>query len=498
MAPKLLSDTWERWAPAVTYLINQQFLPIHDHEKFQSYINSELKKGNSIRLDDYGCQFIIDLIETSPGKCDIVAFSVVKFFQHSLTGGEVITELPANYPRDSDHVELIRGMETVSIARSGNIQPMCCREGWMKASQKDFRHPRAIAETSRQKIVKVATERKIQTLKLTQMEPERKSPAAKTGDLEVNDELNRNLSALCKKAATLLASKGEYKTTTVDENISTQDAISFISKVIDDLQHWAPSGPFHQARHKGLSKKVTPLKPRVKIKQRHSQEKLQLESEVRRITEEKEQLEKINGDLKSDVELFRSRAKDAKQELEQLTGQNSADANGEELAENSAHQSTTQLQEAFQQPKEIQGHAELDSKDEQIDAAFFDEDELEDELEKAFAEELGKTAKNEDAASKESGKLRHVSQLETELQTTKDALKNKTEELALATEQHARELVEAGGSKEKCRCKNKEAYVESLEEHVEKLRGTMEDVLRHVSTYQGRKRRRTEGPDFEY
>ncbi|KXH48310.1 hypothetical protein CNYM01_08938 [Colletotrichum nymphaeae SA-01] len=43
----------------------------------------------------------------------------------------------------------------------------------------------------------------------------------------------------------------------------------------------------------------------------------------------------------------------------------------------------------------------------------------------------------------------------------------------------------------------KEAYTVSLEKQLEELRGTMEGVLGRVSVYQGKKRRRTEGPDFQ-
>ncbi|KAJ5018845.1 hypothetical protein K4K57_003208 [Colletotrichum sp. SAR 10_99] len=496
MAPQLLSDAWERWAPAVTYFMRQELLPIRDRAHFQRCIGSKLEKDNSIRLDVFGRQFIVDLIETSPDKSDIVAFSIIKFLGHRLTGGEVVTELSANHPRASDHVELIPGMET----------------DWMKNSQKDDRHPRAIAETSRQKIVKVARERKIHALKLPPSEPKEESSMTSTEDLGTNVELSRNLSALCKKAATLLASKGEHKATTFEENISTQEATSFISKAIDDLQHWAPPGPFDQAQRDKPSKKETSSKSTVKAKQNHSQEKLQLESEVRRITEEKEQLEKLNADLREDVELSRSRAKDAEERLRQLTGQHSGDANGEGSAENSAHQFTGQLQEACQHHKDrqeiIHKHVSEEGQDSPqspsddvtddeelvMNDDSFDEDALSEEL----AKELRFMAKGEDVARKESGKQLRVSQLERELETTKESLKNKTDELASATEKHAKELIEAGGNKEKCRCKDKEAYVESLEEHVEKLRGTMEDVLRDVSTYQGRKRRRTEGPDFKY
>ncbi|OHE91286.1 hypothetical protein CORC01_13401 [Colletotrichum orchidophilum] len=43
----------------------------------------------------------------------------------------------------------------------------------------------------------------------------------------------------------------------------------------------------------------------------------------------------------------------------------------------------------------------------------------------------------------------------------------------------------------------KETYTVSLEKQLEELRGSMEGMLGRVSVYQGKKRRRTEGPDFQ-
>ncbi|KAK1624713.1 hypothetical protein BDP81DRAFT_474826 [Colletotrichum phormii] len=43
----------------------------------------------------------------------------------------------------------------------------------------------------------------------------------------------------------------------------------------------------------------------------------------------------------------------------------------------------------------------------------------------------------------------------------------------------------------------KEAYTVSLEKQLEEMRGNMEGMLGRVSVYQGKKRRRTEGPDFQ-
>ncbi|KAJ5003681.1 hypothetical protein K4K48_011440 [Colletotrichum sp. SAR 10_66] len=144
--------------------------------------------------------------------------------------------------------------------------------------------------------------------------------------------------------------------------------------------------------------------------------------------------------------------------------------------------------------------------------------------EKASAGKSKKIVKQEEQLTEQIEEEVGYQELKSDLDTTKTALKEKTNELAAAKKKYAEELQKAEGSKEKCRCKDKESYLESVEEHVENLRGTMEDVLskdrgaysagaeehgenmrgtmekalKHVSIYQGRKRRRTEGPDFEY
>ncbi|TQN64317.1 hypothetical protein CSHISOI_11106 [Colletotrichum shisoi] len=47
------------------------------------------------------------------------------------------------------------------------------------------------------------------------------------------------------------------------------------------------------------------------------------------------------------------------------------------------------------------------------------------------------------------------------------------------------------------KCEDRNTYTLSLEKDVEEMRGVMEGVLSRVSVHQGRKRRRTEGPDFK-
>ncbi|KAF3801932.1 hypothetical protein GCG54_00015154 [Colletotrichum gloeosporioides] len=144
--------------------------------------------------------------------------------------------------------------------------------------------------------------------------------------------------------------------------------------------------------------------------------------------------------------------------------------------------------------------------------------------EKASAGKSKKFVKQEEQLTEQIEEELGYQELKSDLKPTKGVLKEKTDEAASAIKRHAEKLQKAEGSKEKCRCKDKESYLESVEEHVENLRGVLEDVIRNdrspwsasaeesdvimrdtmekalsrVSIYQGRKRRRTEGPDFEY
>ncbi|KAI8309377.1 hypothetical protein K4K61_001708 [Colletotrichum sp. SAR11_59] len=144
--------------------------------------------------------------------------------------------------------------------------------------------------------------------------------------------------------------------------------------------------------------------------------------------------------------------------------------------------------------------------------------------EKASAGKSNKIVKQEEQRTEQIEEELGHQELKSDLKQTKGALKKKTDEAASAMKRHAEELQKHEGSKEKCRCKDKESYLEGVEEHVENLRGVLEDVIRNdrsewscsaeesdvimrdtmkkalsrVSIYQGRKRRRTEGPDFEY
>ncbi|KAI8186057.1 hypothetical protein K4K51_010830 [Colletotrichum sp. SAR 10_75] len=88
-----------------------------------------------------------------------------------------------------------------------------------------------------------------------------------------------------------------------------------------------------------------------------------------------------------------------------------------------------------------------------------------------------------------------ASDLESKLDAMKAAITDKTDEMASLEKEWSAKVAEADGMKR--RYHDKDAYITNLETKLEELRGTMENVLGQVSMHQGRKRRRTEGPDFQ-
>ncbi|KAH0433726.1 hypothetical protein CcaCcLH18_05713 [Colletotrichum camelliae] len=92
------------------------------------------------------------------------------------------------------------------------------------------------------------------------------------------------------------------------------------------------------------------------------------------------------------------------------------------------------------------------------------------------------------------------------LMESEETLSDKTSKATLEVENIKKEMQEvkkkytekvaATANMEK-RFHDKDTYTENLETKLEELRGTMENVLGQVSVHQGRKRRRTEGPDFQ-
>ncbi|KAI8300843.1 hypothetical protein K4K59_001322 [Colletotrichum sp. SAR11_240] len=88
-----------------------------------------------------------------------------------------------------------------------------------------------------------------------------------------------------------------------------------------------------------------------------------------------------------------------------------------------------------------------------------------------------------------------ASDLESKLDAMKAAMTDKTDEMASLEKEWSAKVAEADVMKR--RFHDKDAYITNLETKLEELRGTMENVLGQVSMHQGRKRRRTEGPDFQ-
>ncbi|KAH0433728.1 hypothetical protein CcaCcLH18_05715 [Colletotrichum camelliae] len=577
MPLNLLPGVAEKWAPAIACLNEEEKFPISGPEALQKILRSTPQVGGTISMRFESRSFFIDLVEVSPSNVGIVALSVIKFSTIGtprMLGGTVITERYAGHPKAADHRELILGMEVLTIQPYGTISARCCREDWM-AGRGLGRFPTARAQSLRQRIIRIATERMLRA------------------NATAREELNAELDALYKKVSTFLASKDNFKLLDVEEQITTKKAISSIGKAIDDLHHLAAADAVNQARGDHQSKEANapakmndeqhiPPAQHVKYlqtnrneihelklalqakdeeirttKQSHSQVKAQLASENQRLIKLNHQLLLANVELKEDVEVFRLQAKEAEGKAKRLAGRLSNADTETELARDRALEVSNELEEAQQQLKKTRDESRnlcltsgrnIMDKDKQIRKLEQQLTKLEEQTqqnsregipeeklkatEKTSADEFKKIAGLEKQPAEQFedhfGELfkveDEISLLKSDMDTTKAALKEKTDELPSAIEQHPKERQKAEETREKCRCKDKESYLESVEEHVENLRGTLEDVLskdrgaysvgaeqhdgnlresmekalKHVSIYQGRKRRRTEGPDFEY
>ncbi|KAI8207370.1 hypothetical protein KHU50_010656 [Colletotrichum sp. SAR 10_65] len=488
---------------------------------------------NTIQLRHGSRLFHIDLVESPTDNFDVVAISVIKHSTNEkakLLGGTVITDRFADHPNAADHRELVLGMEVFDISPDGNISAQCCEEAWMACREMGLAST-VKAHTLRQRIVAVATERMLKAKKVAQAVS------------------NAELHALCKK----LASEYNYELVCDDKQISTKESHSQVK-----AQLASENQRLVKLNHQLLLANVE-LKEDVEIFRLQANE---AERKAKRLTGRLSNAE-------TETEFARDRVLEVSNELEEAHKQlkktrdesrNLCLTSGRNIMDKDKRirkleQQLTKLEEQTQQ-NSTEGIPELGNKLEITEKASAAkskkstklDEQLADQFEDYYAElfeavpEFRWLKRNPESSENASaGKSKKIvkqeeqlteqfeeevgyQELKSDLDTTKTALKEKTDELAAAKKKHAEELQKAEGSKEKCRCKDKESYLESVEEHVENLRGTMENVLskdrgaysagaeehgenmrgtmekalKHVSIYQGRKRRRTEGPDFEY
>ncbi|EQB52933.1 hypothetical protein CGLO_07403 [Colletotrichum gloeosporioides Cg-14] len=548
MPCELCTGTWERWSTVFNHFNDEAELPILDREyPFHDKVAFEkcLTWGDVISEDVEYHSVIIHLVEISSRKFDIIAFSVMRQTRNGrLLGGEVVTELPSNQPKFFNYDESIPGMGIVRFDEKGKVIRTFIKPGWL-VPYVSGSNAKANANKSEETIIQIAKERALwmqqnassleavsqfgNEVETHQARHREHDEALNSSKKEIN-ELKEMLKAREDEIKTMKQSHSQVKTQLESENQRLQTSNAKLQQDFDVLRRRA------QDAEEGL-KRLTAQLSDAKTEMQLARDCIGQVNKIRGATYE--QLEKERNEFKKFC---------------LITGGEVAEKDSQIL---NLQQQPTRLQEQPPKPKqrliikrpipslprlskeESKSDGALDSTDtsdarvkgskndreamsglkgelEEIENALLHKSDKIVQLEKQLAQYLGIIKNNAYTAMQSSDKHHQLVHLEKELETTRQELKSKTDELASATEKHAQELKEAGGTEGKCACKDKEAYLDSVEGHVESLRGAMEEVLskdkehrenmrgtmeialRRVSTFQGRKRRRTEGGDFEY
>lgn len=554
MPRKLLSGTWERWSTVFNHFNDQAELPIldreypfHDEVAFENCLNYTWEDVISEDVEYHSVTIhlveISSVVETSSCECDIIAFSVTRKTRNGrLLGGEVVTELPSNQPKFFNYDESIPGMGIVKFDEKGKVIRTFIKAGWLVAYVSGS-NAKANANKSEETIIQIAKERALwmqqdassleaefQFEGVTHQARHREHDEALNSSKKEIHELKEMLKAREDKIKTMKQSHLQVKAQLESENQRLQTSNARLQQDFDALRRRA------QDTEGGLQRLTDRLSD--------DKTEMQLATDCIRQVEKirfatYEQLEKERNEFKKfchmtggEVADKDSRIRDLQQQLTRLQEQppkskqrlviklpmpssshlskeegrhggalDSIDAsNGKGNSLTSGRDEVSSLKNELEETKN-----DLLNKSDKIV-----------QLEKQLAQYLSIIKNNAYTAMQSSDKHHQLVHLEKELETTRQELKSRTDELASATEKHAQELKETGGTEGKCACKDKEAYLNSVEGHVESLRGAMEEVLskdkehrenmretmeialRRVSTFQGRKRRRTEGGDFDY
>ncbi|KAL3299793.1 hypothetical protein RB213_009363 [Colletotrichum asianum] len=585
MPLNLLPGVAERWAPAIVYLNEKERFPISDPEALQKILHSIPQMDGTIQIRLGSRLFFIDLVKMSPSNVDIVALSVTRHCtigKPRILSGTVITERFAGHPKAADHRELILGMEVLTIQPYGTISAQCCKEDWMDVREMD-RDSTVRAQNLRQRIVRIATERMLRAKSIAQKESNAELHAlcAKVSTFLASKDnyklLDLDEQISTKKAISSIGKAIDRLHHLVVPDAAHQSSHSEVHELKLALQakdeeirttrrsHSQVKAQLASENHRLIQRNHQLLLANVELKENIEVFQLQAneaEGKAKRLTGRL-------SDAETETELARDRVletsnelKDAYQQLKKTKDEsrNLCLTSGRKIMDKDKQirkleQQLTKLEEQTQQ-NSTERIPELEEELEATEKAPADElkkstkldkqlaDHFEDyyaELfkavpefrwlkrnpessEKASAGKSNKIVKQEEQRTEQIEEELGHQELKSDLKQTKGALKKKTDEAASAMKRHAEELQKHEGSKEKCRCKDKESYLEGVEEHVENLRGVLEDVIRNdrsewscsaeesdvimrdtmkkalsrVSIYQGRKRRRTEGPDFEY
>ncbi|KAJ0385578.1 hypothetical protein COL922a_006077 [Colletotrichum nupharicola] len=528
-------EAWRRWKDVIHHLSKPPYdFPASNQDEFSLVLRMFSGTGTTFRISHDRWKFVIDLLRIGNDIIDIVAITVIAHtIQDERHNGFVITKACRVHFNKDTKSPGSPELKWHMVTSGGEAYHHCCDKECIGPDRVNKR--KLNWESTRLNIIQKAFEQEVLELRRNgkKLEQRNSKKASSAQDQSLRNQIQEQLHQLAESAHEIERQRGNNHIMT-DEIARLRDQGSIMAEEIVDLRGQlkgaGKQGDLpnqHMTRHQRLQARFEEV----------SRENGRLKSEVHQLTETNEGLKGSKLQLSSYNAEMRARSEERKKSHEEL-----------EAARTQLKDRTKRLgkeirltQNRLEEVKGVSKELKTDKAQLKLDLVNAEDHNrlLESEvyfsrikeqksfdMQTKYISDLEDKMKHKDALIKqlqqnilcaqpqtpkhasmpgreELERQRHISReaherasdLESKLDAMEAAMADKTDEMASLEKEWSAKVAEADGMKK--RYHDKDAYITNLETKLEELRGTMENVLGQVSMHQGRKRRRTEGPDFQ-
>ncbi|KAI8239280.1 hypothetical protein K4K55_002043 [Colletotrichum sp. SAR 10_96] len=528
-------EAWRRWKDVIHHLSKPPYdFPASNRDEFSLFLRMFSGTGTTFRISRDRWKFVIDVLRIGNDIIDIVAITVIAHtFQDERHNGFVITKACRVHFNKDTKSPGSPELKWHMVTSGGEAYHHCCDKECIGPDRVNKR--KLNWESTRLNIIQKAFEQEVLELRRNgkKLEQRNSKKASSAQDQSLRNQIQEQLHQLAESAHEIERQR-ENNHIMTGEIARLRDQGSIMAEEIvylrgqlkaagkqDDLPNQ------HMTRHQRLQQKFEEI----------PLENGRLQLEVHQLTETNKGLKGSNLQLSSYNAEMRARSEEKKKSHEELEAARTQLKDRTKRLGKEIRHTQNRLEEVKGVSKELKAEkAQL-----KLDLVIAEDHNrlLESEvyfsrineqkrfdMQRKYISDLEDKMKHKDALIKqlqqnilraqpqtpnhasmpgreELERQRHISReaherasdLESKLDAMKAAMTDKTDEMASLEKEWSAKVAEADGMKR--RYHDKDAYITNLETKLEELRGTMENVLGQVSMHQGRKRRRTEGPDFQ-
>ncbi|KAK2763594.1 hypothetical protein CKAH01_15935 [Colletotrichum kahawae] len=531
-------EAWKRWKDVIHDLSKPPYdFPASNQDEFSLFLRMFSGTGTTFRISRDRWKFVIDVLRIANDIIDIVAITVIAHtIQDERHNGFVITKACRLHLNKDTKSPGSPELKWHMVTSGGEAYHHCCDKECIGPDRVNKR--KLNWESTRLNIIQKAFEQEVLELRRENMffaadmrKLEQKN--SKNTDQKLRTQIQEQLRQLAESDHAVERHRNNNRIT-AEENARLRENGRIMAEEIVDLR----------GQLKATGKQQNPPKQQMtrqqKLQERFDEvsvENMKLKTEVHLLLQSHEGLKASNLQLSSYNTELRARADEKKQNHEELeAARTQLKDRTKRLGKQIRHTQdrVTELKDASKKLKTAKAQLKVDlrnaddhnrllesevyysrineqkSFDKQTEHISDLEERI--KLKDALIQQLQQNilhhqpqAPNQASrpGREELERQRHISReaherasdLESKLDAMKAAMTDKTDEMASLEKEWSAKVAEADGMKR--RYHDKDAYITNLETKLEELRGTMENVLGQVSMHQGRKRRRTEGPDFQ-